>query len=89
VSQRNPDSPYGFLAENPTIVDERGATMSDTVLTTKEVAKQLKISPKELRAHLRRISGKSPGVRYEFHEKDVSRLGAAIKEHESKQAKKK
>jgi hypothetical protein len=62
--------------------------MSDTVLGTKEVAKQLKISPKELRAHLRRISGKSPGVRYELHEKDVAKLSAAIKEHALKPQKK-
>lgn len=64
--------------------------MSDTTttLTTREVAAKLKIDPKTLRKHLRAIRGKSPGVRYEFHEKDLPKLIAAIKEHESKPAKK-
>jgi hypothetical protein len=65
------------------------AVMAET-LTTKEVAKQLKITPKELRAHLRRISGKSPGVRYEWKSDDpfLKKLPALIKEHEQKAAKK-
>jgi hypothetical protein len=67
--------------------------MSDEAKTlgTKELSARLKITPKELRAHLRRISGKSPGVRYEWKENDpfLKKLPALIKEHESKQPAKK
>jgi hypothetical protein len=37
---------------------------------TKELATRLKLDPKELRALLRKISGKAPGVRYEWKESD-------------------
>jgi phage antirepressor YoqD-like protein len=63
--------------------------MSDT-LGTKEVAKQLKIDPKRLRAIMRANGMHAPkSGRYEFHEKDIAKLSAAIKEHESKQPAKK
>ena len=40
------------------------------MLGTKEVAARLKLDPKELRALLRKISGKAPGVRYEWKQND-------------------
>jgi hypothetical protein len=62
--------------------------MSDEtkMLGTKEVAAKLKITPKELRAHLRRINGKSPGERYEWKESDpfLKKLPALIKEQPAK-----
>jgi hypothetical protein len=53
-------------------------------LGTAEVAKRLKISPKDLRAHLRSVGKGAKGERYEFHEKDLPKLIAAIKEHQLK-----
>jgi hypothetical protein len=40
------------------------------MLHTAEVAKMLKLDPKTLRKHLRIISGKAPGTRYEWAPND-------------------
>ncbi len=59
----------------------------DIMLGTKEVAAQLKIDPKTLRKHLRAISGKSPGERYQWKEKDpfLKKLPELIKAEEAKE----
>jgi phage antirepressor YoqD-like protein len=60
--------------------------MSDTIVGTKEVAKQLKLHPKRLRAIMRANGMHAPkSGRYEFQPKDIAKLSAAIKEHDSKQ----
>jgi len=52
----------------------------EKVFTTKELAARLKMKPKSLRALLRGIGKGAKGERYQFHEKDVAKLIAAIKE---------
>ncbi len=65
------------------------------MLRTADVAKMLKIDGKTLRKHLRKISGKAPGTRYEWKPNDpfLAKLpdliaGENKKEAEAKAAKK-
>jgi hypothetical protein len=62
-----------------------------TVIGTAEVAKRLKLDPKTLRKHLRAISGKAPGTRYEWEENDpfLKKLPDLIKAQEEKEEAKK
>jgi len=62
----------------------------EKILTTTEVAAKLKLDPKRLRAIMRANGMHAPkSGRYVFHEKDVAKLSATVKEHESKQPAKK
>ena len=45
--------------------------MTNEILTTKDVAKQLKLTPRTLRVYLRKINGKAPGVKYEWSPDDA------------------
>src|SRR5690349_9306628 len=56
----------------------------EKVLGSKEMAARLKIEPRALRVILRAEGKGTGGERYEFHEKDVPRLAALVKEHEAK-----
>jgi hypothetical protein len=58
----------------------------EKVLTTTEIAAKLKLDPKRLRAIMRANGVHAPkSGRYQFHEKDLPKLIASIKDHESKQ----
>jgi hypothetical protein len=62
----------------------------EKVLTTTEIAAKLKLDPKRLRAIMRANGMHAPkSGRYQFHEKDFTKLSTAVKEHESKQPAKK
>jgi len=61
---------------------------TEELLTSKEVAKRLKLDPKALRKCLRRMGKGAKGKKYEFTEKDIPKLSAAIKEHQLKPEKK-
>lgn len=58
------------------------------MLGTKEVAARLKLTPKELRSLLRKISGKATGELYEWKETDpfLSKLPHLVKELQGKTA---
>jgi hypothetical protein len=45
--------------------------MTNEILTTKDVAKTLKLTPRTLRVYLRKINGKAPGVKYEWRSNDA------------------
>ena len=45
--------------------------MTNEILTAKDVAKQLKLTPRTLRVYLRKINGKAPGVKYEWRPDDA------------------
>jgi hypothetical protein len=61
------------------------------LLHTADVAKMLKLDGKTLRKHLRAISGKAPGTRYEWEENDpfLKKLPDLIKAQEEKESAKK
>lgn len=54
----------------------------DQMLSAREVATKLKMEPKKLRAILHSMGEGSKRQHYGFHEKDVPRLVAAVKEHQ-------
>jgi len=58
------------------------------MLHTSDVAKMLKLDPKVLRKHLRTISGKAPGERYEWKPTDpfLKKLPELIKAQEEKES---
>lgn len=58
------------------------------LLHTSDVAKMLKLGPKVLRKHLRAISGKAPGERYEWKPSDpfLKKLPELIKAQEEKES---
>ena len=66
-----------------------GKAMPDAeMLYTSDVAKMLKLDAKVLRKHLRAISGKAPGQRYEWKPTDpfLKKLPELIKAHEEKES---
>jgi hypothetical protein len=70
---------------------EKKAAEEKTLLGTADVAKRLKIDAKTLRKHLRAISGKAPGQRYEWEESDpfLKKLPELIKALEEQESAKK
>ena len=58
------------------------------MLYTSDVAKMLKLDPKVLRKHLRAISGKAPGQRYEWKPNDpfLKKLPDLINAQEEKES---
>lgn len=66
---------------------EKQPTEEKAMLGTSDVAKRLKIDSKTLRKHLRAISGKATGKRYEWEESDpfLKKLPDLIKAQEEKE----
>lgn len=73
----------------PKAVEEklRNASIEAEMLHTSDVAKMLKLDPKTLRKHLREISGKAPGTRYEWKPNDpfLKKLPDLIKAQQEKE----